>query len=104
MCRLFPTCLEGPAWEWYNSLPAQSISTFDQLVKAFLGRFGNIRKTERSYESLLSFQQGKNESTRKYVDRFVEAAQQVKDFDDKVALLAIRRGPQGGIQNTSRVC
>jgi hypothetical protein len=44
----------------------------------------------------LDIQQGPNESTRAYIDRFLEVVQDVKDFDDKIAILAIRWGLKKG--------
>jgi hypothetical protein len=44
LCRLFPTCLEGPAWDWYVSLPKGSISDFATLTQRFLARFETIKK------------------------------------------------------------
>ena len=40
--------------------------------------------------------QGAEEPTRKYVDRFLEASKNVKGYDDKLAILALRRGLQKG--------
>jgi len=38
-CRLFPTTLKGEALEWYYSLPANSINSFDTFCARFAARF-----------------------------------------------------------------
>jgi Retrotransposon gag protein len=92
LCQLFLTCLEGLAWDWYVSLPKGSIPDFATLTQRFLARFETIKKSEITYDSLLSIKQGPREPTRQHVNRFVESAYRVSDFDDKIAVLALRKG------------
>ena len=96
MCRVFPTCLEGKALEWYTSLPQQSITTFNQLAASFLNRFGGIRKVDKTCDSLLLIKQEPAESTRKFIDRFLEETKEVVDYDDRIALLAVKKGLKQG--------
>ena len=96
MCRVFPTCLEGKDWEWYNSLPARSINTFNQVATLFINRFGQIKKAEKTCDGLLLLQQGPAETTRKFIDRFLEETKEVIDYDDRIALLAVRKGLRKG--------
>jgi hypothetical protein len=40
----------------------------------------------------MSIKQGPREPTRQYVNRFVKSAYKVSNFDDKIAVLALRKG------------
>lgn len=92
MCRLFLTCLEMTAWDWYIALSSGSVHNFDQLSKLFLAHFRSIQKSEITCESLLTLKQSTGESTHEFIDRFVDVSRQVRDFDDKIALFVIRKG------------
>ena len=39
LCRCFPSFLDGPALDWFCSLPANSISRFQELAKQFEDHF-----------------------------------------------------------------
>jgi hypothetical protein len=54
LCRLFPTCLEGQACDWYVSLLKGSIPDFTTLTQRFLAQFETIKKPEITYDNLLS--------------------------------------------------
>ena len=39
MCRAFLTTLKGPARVWFNKIPSNSVSSFDELSKLFVNNF-----------------------------------------------------------------
>ena len=39
MCRAFPTTLKGPARVWFNKIPPNSVSSFEELSKLFVNNF-----------------------------------------------------------------
>jgi Retrotransposon gag protein len=92
LCRLFLTCLEGAVWDIYVSLPKGSIFDFTTLTQRFLARFETINKPKINCDSLLSIKQAPQKPTRQFVNRFVESAYMVSVFDDKIAVLALRKG------------
>jgi hypothetical protein len=57
-----------------------------------LARFKIIKKAKITYDSLLSIKQGPCESTQMYINKFVESAYRISDFDDKILVLALRKG------------
>jgi len=68
-CRLFPTTLKGPTLDWYYSLPANSVDSFEMLCT----RFTDSKPTSASSASLHHVVQGESESLRQYMARFTKA-------------------------------
>jgi hypothetical protein len=50
-----------------------------------------IRKPELTCDSMLSIKHAPHEPTRAYINKFVEYAYRVSNFDDKIAFLALRK-------------
>ena len=81
------------AWHnWYSHLPPNSIGSFKELSRAFIGQFINGKTHEKSSASLMNFLQGRNESLRDYINRFTKEALKVPDLDEKVAMIALQQG------------
>ncbi|KAJ3688389.1 hypothetical protein LUZ61_017553 [Rhynchospora tenuis] len=96
-CRVFPTCLEAAAWKWFSELPPNSVRDFAALEDQFLRRFLSIQAPSKKSIDLMRLKQGERESTRKFLNRFAEEANQTTDYNDGIILAAIREGlKQGG--------
>ena len=91
-CRAFPQTLTGMAQHWYCRLPPNSISSFKDLSKAFVGQFIGSKMHAKSSASLMNIVQGRNESLRDYMNRFTKEALKVPDMDSRVAMIALQRG------------
>ena len=63
-CRAFPQTLGGMAQRWCSRLPPNSIGSFKELSRAFIGQFISGKTREKSSTSLMNLLQGKNESLR----------------------------------------
>lgn len=61
--RLFGYSLNGRAKDWLNAIPSGSITTWDQLKKAFLSHFFPTTKYMRKRREISSFQQEDGENT-----------------------------------------
>ena len=92
MCRAFPTTLKGPAQVWFSKIPPNSVSSFDKLSKLFVNNFIEGQRHKRSSSSLLTIEQGENESLRSFVTRFNKEALTVDEMDDKLLLAAFHNG------------
>ena len=82
----------GMAQRWYSRLPPNSIGSFKELSRAFIGQFISGKTHEKSSASLMNLLQGKNESLRDYINRFTKEALKVPDLDEKVAMIALQQG------------
>ncbi|XP_073222385.1 uncharacterized protein [Cicer arietinum] len=70
--RLFPFPLRDRARAWLHSLPSESITTWDQLKQAFLGRYFPPSKTAQLRNQITSFSQKEGESLYEAWENFKE--------------------------------
>lgn len=80
--RVFPFSLTGRAWNWLDSLPPNSITTWAQLVEKFLGKYFPPSKTGQLRNEITNFRQQEGES-------LYEAWERMKDLQ--------RRCPHHGL-------
>ena len=92
MCRAFPTTLKGPARVWFSKIPPNTVSSFEELSKLFVNNFIGGQRHKRSSSSLLTIEQGENESLRSFITRFNREALTVDEVDDKLLLSAFHNG------------
>ena len=92
MCRVFPTTLKGLARVWFSKIPPNSVSSFEELSKLVVNNFIGGQRHKRSSSSLLTIEQGKNESLRSFITRFNREALTVDEVDDKLLLTAFHNG------------
>ncbi|KAL5574401.1 hypothetical protein UlMin_023998 [Ulmus minor] len=70
--RVFPFSLRDRAKEWLNSVPSESITTWDELVHKFLSKFFPPAKTAKLRNEITSFTQYDQESLYEAWERFKE--------------------------------
>ena len=92
MCKAFPTTLKGPARVWFSKIPLNSVSSFGELSKLFVNNFIKGQRHKRSLSSLLTIEQGENESLQSFVTRFNREALTVDEMDNKLLLVAFHNG------------
>ena len=61
MCRAFPTTLKGLARVWFNKIPSNSVSSFEELSKLFVNNFIGRQRHKHSSSNLLTIEQEENE-------------------------------------------
>ena len=91
-CRAFPTTLKGPTRVWFSKIPHNSVSSFEELSKLFVNNFIGGQRHKRSSSSLLTIEQGENESLRSFITCFNREALTVDEVDDKLLLVAFHNG------------
>ncbi|XP_070040859.1 uncharacterized protein [Nicotiana tomentosiformis] len=67
---LFPFSVTGEAQTWLNSLPINSITTREKLVKKFVNKFYPPNKTAKQIDEILSFRQRATETLQETWERF----------------------------------
>ena len=92
MCRAFLTTLKGPARVWFSKIPPNLVSSFEKLSKLFVNNFIGGQRHKCSSSSLLTIEQGENESLRSFITRFNREALSVDKVDDKLLLAAFHNG------------
>ena len=68
--RAFRFTLEGNAKLWYNGLLNNSITSWGQLVRAFLQKYWNASKAIAAEKNLVSIKQQPHENFGEYFQRF----------------------------------
>lgn len=76
MLRLFPFSLKDKAKHWLNSLPANSITTWDQLQQRFLEKYFPIGKTNQLKRPITNFAQMDGEQFYETLERLRDLLQQ----------------------------
>ncbi|XP_057746201.1 uncharacterized protein LOC130965458 [Arachis stenosperma] len=96
LCRCFPSFLDGPALDWFCSLPADSISRFQELAKQFEDHFAASAIYLHDSDYLTTIKQGPQESLKDYITRFTKVAMRILDLHPEVYLHAIKSGLRPG--------
>ncbi|XP_072094212.1 uncharacterized protein [Arachis hypogaea] len=96
LCRCFPSFLDGPALDWFCSLPADSISRFQELAKQFEDHFVASAIYLHDSDYLTTIKQGPQESLKDYITRFTKVAMRIPDLHPEVHLHAIKSGLRPG--------
>ena len=86
MCRAFLTTVKGPARVWFSKIPPNSVSSFEELSKLFVSNFIGGQRHKCSSSSLLTIEQGENESLRSFITHFNREVLSVDEVDDKLLL------------------
>ena len=77
---------------WFSKIPPNSVSFFDELSKLFVNNFIGGQRHKRASSSLLTIEQGENESLRSFVTCFNREALTVDEMDNKLLLAAFHNG------------
>ena len=77
---------------WLSKIPLNIVSYFEELSKLFVNNFIGGQRHKRSSSSLLTIEQGENESLRSFITCFNREALTVDEMDDKLLLAAFHDG------------
>ena len=92
MCRAFLTTHKGSTRVWFNKIPPNTMNSFEELSKLFFNNFIGGQRHKRSSSSLLTIEQGENESLRSFITCFNREALTMDEVDDKLLLAAFHNG------------
>lgn len=92
MCRAFLTTFKGPTRVWFSKIPPNIVSSFEELSKLFVNNFIGGQRHKHSLSSLLTIEQGENESLRSFITCFNKEALAMDEMDDKLLLVAFHNG------------
>ena len=92
MCKVFPTTLKGPARVWLSKMPPNTVSSFEELSMLFVNNFIRGQRNKCSSSSLLTIEQGENESLWSFITRFNKETLTMDKMDDKLLLAAFHNG------------
>nr|XP_023900929.1 uncharacterized protein LOC112012780 [Quercus suber] len=86
MCKVFPSSLGPVAMRWFNGLEEGSISSFQELTKAFGARFVTCSRVPRLLDSLLSMAMQEDETLKTYSNRYYKRFNKIDENFEDVAI------------------
>ena len=92
MCKAFLTTLKGPMQVRFNKIPPNTVSSFEKLSNLFVNNFIGGQRYKCSSSSLLTTEQGENESLRSFITHFNREALTVDEMDNKLLLATFHNG------------
>ncbi|KAL0371758.1 UNVERIFIED_CONTAM: hypothetical protein Scaly_0857400 [Sesamum calycinum] len=90
-CKVFRTTLSKRALAWFNQLPAGTISSLEQLTQRFLHHFSMNKRVPKTAAFLFTIRQRENKPLRDYMQRFVEAVQEVPHVNHELLASIIQQ-------------
>jgi len=85
-CKAFPTILDGPALEWFTTLPPYSIDYFDTFSHMLTTHFAGSRPHQTTTLSLFSVKQKQDERLRAFIDHFNKSALRTPNLNQEMIL------------------
>ncbi|XP_075640357.1 uncharacterized protein LOC142612118 [Castanea sativa] len=83
MCKVFPSSLGPVAMQWFDGLEKGSISSFQELTRAFGAQFGTCSRVPRPVDFLLFMVMREGETLKTCSDRYWEMFNEIDgDFED----------------------
>ena len=90
--KYLPLKLKGPAQHWLNSLPENSIGSWENLEEAFLDNFQGTYVRPPDADDVSHIVQQPGESARKFWTRFLTKKNQIVDCPDAEAIASVTNG------------
>ncbi|KAJ4968222.1 hypothetical protein NE237_014923 [Protea cynaroides] len=90
LCRAFLSTLRGAGRLWFNSLPTNSIESFDQLSDCFFEHFQTQTAPKKTSANLISVKQRPEETICVYLSRFNREALEIKNISSEVKMTALQ--------------
>ncbi|XP_030949031.1 uncharacterized protein LOC115972955 [Quercus lobata] len=85
ICKVFPSSLGPVVMRWFDRLDEGSISSFQELTRAFRAQFVTCSKVPCPLDSLLFMVMREGETLKTYSDRYLEMFNEIDgDFEDVV--------------------
>jgi hypothetical protein len=92
MCKLFPSSLGEVALRWFNQIDRGTISSWDQMAEAFVGRFITNSRRPKGMDALMTMKIGHNESIKNYAARYSETYNDIDGCGEDVAVPTFKLG------------
>ncbi|XP_071694719.1 uncharacterized protein [Rutidosis leptorrhynchoides] len=95
-CHMLPIVLQGVAMEWFNNLPAQSITGFVDLRSRFLLNFHNLRARKRTHVECHDIKQKSKESLGEIIDRYTKEVAKIQGLPESQKGRGLESGKRYG--------
>ncbi|KAM1680292.1 hypothetical protein ACFX1X_038129 [Malus domestica] len=92
MYKIFATTLQGEAQDWFQTLPSQSIRSFNKLSFVFTKEYSSNRSIKRTSDHLFSIVKDPWETICDYVKRFKAEKAKIVGCNEDITTSAFRNG------------
>ncbi|PWA43035.1 reverse transcriptase domain-containing protein [Artemisia annua] len=86
-CHMFKHTLRGAARIWFEHLPRESISSFQELRDAFLESFLGIKRHNDRDKKIHCAKKGRNESIEDFTRRFLTESRRAKKMPEAAKVI-----------------
>uniref|UniRef100_A0A2N9F3Z9 Uncharacterized protein n=1 Tax=Fagus sylvatica TaxID=28930 RepID=A0A2N9F3Z9_FAGSY len=80
------------ALRWFNQIDRGTISSWDQMAEAFVGRFITNSRKPKGMDALMTMKLGHNESIKNYAARYSETYNEIDGCGEDVAVPTFKLG------------
>ncbi|XP_008373733.3 uncharacterized protein [Malus domestica] len=92
MYKFFAITLQGEVQDWFQTLPSQSIRSFNKLSFVFTKEYSSNRSIKRASDHLFSIVKDPWETIRDYVKRFKAEKAKIVGCNEDITTAAFRNG------------
>ncbi|XP_075649668.1 uncharacterized protein LOC142620136 [Castanea sativa] len=92
MCKVCPSSLGLVAMRWFDALEEGSLKSFEELTRAFGGRFITCSRVLKPLDALLSMAMREGETLKTYSDRYWEMYNEIDGDVENVAVRTFKVG------------
>ena len=92
MANSFPMALKDSASSWLTNLPAESISSWEDLCRCFVANFKGTYERGLTYNDLRAVHQKPGETLRKYIQRISQVRNKIPNATDAQVISAFQAG------------
>ncbi|XP_038688681.1 uncharacterized protein LOC119987854 [Tripterygium wilfordii] len=86
MCKMFPSSLGTTAMKWFHQLPENSVSSWREVARIFVGRFIANSRDPATLDTLFALHLRRGESLRAYAARYLDTYADIEDCDERTAV------------------
>ena len=94
LSRVFPSSLKGAAYDWFYSLPGQSLRNFEEIKQASYHQYTSQWVLRRNNNHILTIKMKPAESLKQYVGYFQSQMALVDKCNNDVAVTVFISGLQ----------
>ena len=92
MANWFSNALRDSALSWLLNLPEDSVNSWEELCKQFVSNFKGTYERAPTHNGLHAVVQKKDETLRKYIQRFSQVCNKIPNIPDTQVIAAFREG------------
>ncbi|XP_071708822.1 uncharacterized protein [Rutidosis leptorrhynchoides] len=91
-CHAFSYMLKGDARVWFDSLPKDSVASFDDLKRQFRSKFSQQKRHKKNHVAAHGIKQRDSEGSRAFLTRYTNETQQIPNLPESQRISGLLYG------------